>query len=49
MSSITGFRIVFTGGSEEEQQSIIDAVMLILIEHGVKVTGMKDWRGEEPS
>jgi hypothetical protein len=45
MTTISNFKIIFTGGTEEERRSITDAVILILVEHGVSVENMSEWDG----
>ena len=48
MSSIQGIRITFTGGTEEEISEITDAIMYVLLERGLPVSGMKFWDDEAP-
>jgi hypothetical protein len=46
MSGISGVRITFFGGTEEERQELTDAIMYVLLEHGLPVSGMKVWDEE---
>jgi hypothetical protein len=40
VSEISNVKIIFTGGTKEECEALTDAIMFVLLEHGLPVTGM---------
>jgi hypothetical protein len=46
-NSITGVKITFIGGTDEEIEALTDAITYVLMEHGIQIGSMKIWDGPE--
>ena len=46
MNSINRIRIQIHGGTDEEIQSLTDAITLVLVEHGIDISNMRQWGSE---